>query len=664
MCGIAGIIDLQHQAPISELMLRSMADAIEHRGPDEAGYWIDEGLGLAARRLSIVGIADGHQPMFNEDRSVVVVFNGELFDHPEVRAQLQACGHTLHTRCDTEIIPHLWEEFGEGFLEHLQGQFALALYDIRQRVLILARDRFGICPLHWTQQGDDFYFGSEIKAILASGEVTPRADLRGIDHIMSMFAMPTRRTPFAGISAVAPGTYLKLRFGRRGERASISEHRYWDLDFPDQGQELHGRSGKQLVDGFRERFENAVRKRLRADVPVVGYLSGGVDSAAIVATASRVRGEPIPAFSIKIDSPFYDEEDAARLNARAIGCPHTVVTCSPHQLLEGYQKLVVAAENPVVDTSCASLYTLAGVVRQQGYKVVLTGEGADEALGGYPWFKINRLINLFDRGRFQPSYYTRELIGAISAPGITPAEAARTRAELGGSVAQADLYNLVSSNRRRFYHPDAFAELDGYSAFSELDLNYDRMAKWHPLNRSLYLGYKTMLAGMLLSHKSDRVTAANSIEARYPFLDEDLVAYCAALPPSWKLRGLTRDKFILREFASEMLPRSVVRRRKKMFRAPFGDTLLQQQSSVVNDLLSEESLLRTGYFEPRAVANALAGFRRGYRLPGRRLFEEMALISIFGTQLWHHVFLGGGLCELPTWSHSGTPEERVAALHL
>ncbi|MDA1017484.1 MAG: asparagine synthetase B, partial [Planctomycetota bacterium] len=228
MCGIAGIVDLRGVADTSPAVLHRMAEAIVHRGPDEEGFFRTAGIGFAARRLSIIDIADGQQPIQNEDRNVTVVYNGELFEHRDERDRLRARGHQFRTSCDTEIIVHLWEEYGERLFEHLQGQFAFALYDHRQRVLILARDRVGICPLHWTQQGDTLYFGSEVKSLLASGSFIPRADVRGLDHIFTFFGVPTRRTPFEGVSAVLPGHYLKIRFNSGGSPAKIEDHEYWD----------------------------------------------------------------------------------------------------------------------------------------------------------------------------------------------------------------------------------------------------------------------------------------------------------------------------------------------------------------------------------------------------------------------------------------------------
>ena len=312
MCGIAGVVDLRGNQPVPHPIVETMAQAILHRGPDEDGFLEQPGLALASRRLSIIGLADGRQPIANEDGSISVVFNGELFDYPEQRAKLEDRGHRFATHCDTELIPHLWEEYGEATFERLHGQFAIALWERHRRRLYLARDRFGICPLYWTRQttasGDWLLFASEIKALLASGLVSARPDPRGLDHAFTFFALPGPRTAFAGISALLPGHYLRIQLADNGPAAEpIVDRVYWQMDFPDHGQEERGRYPQRVVEEFENLLLAAVARRLRADVPVVSYLSGGVDSSIVVALATRLRGRSIPTFTIRIEEPGLDE---------------------------------------------------------------------------------------------------------------------------------------------------------------------------------------------------------------------------------------------------------------------------------------------------------------------------------------------------------------------
>ncbi|HLJ94683.1 MAG TPA: asparagine synthase (glutamine-hydrolyzing), partial [Gemmataceae bacterium] len=323
MCGIAGLVDLTGKRPLPEGALVAMAQVLVHRGPDEDGFLERPGLGLASRRLSIVGLADGRQPISNEDQSVTVIYNGELFEYPQLRADLESRGHRFRTHCDTEVIPHLWEDFGEEMFEHLRGQFALALWDQRSQRLILARDRFGICPLYWTRQrsssGEWLLFASEIKSLLASGLVEPRPDLRGINQVFTFFALPGPPTCFQGVQTLLPGHYLTIQLGQPGATSTVSDRIYWEIDFPDQGDEDPGPDRMKLVDEFEAVLLRAVERRLRADVPVVSYLSGGVDSSIVVALASHVRGTPIPTFTIQIKDAKLDETSEAGLVARHVG---------------------------------------------------------------------------------------------------------------------------------------------------------------------------------------------------------------------------------------------------------------------------------------------------------------------------------------------------------
>ena len=519
MCDIAGIIDLTGRRQPDPTVLQSMARSLWHRGPDDDGFLIRPGFGFANRRLSIVGLGDGRQPIFNEDGSVAVVFNGELFDYPERKAELQAKGHVFRTHTDTELIVHLYEEYGEGVFTELKGQFALALIDFSKRTIFLARDRVGICPLHWSQQGDWLYFGSEIKALLASGGVPAVCDPRGLDHIFTFFAMGGRRTMFEGVQSVLPGHYLKIAFRRDGKRTEVSEHRYWDFDFPDAGDEDDPADEAKLIDEFEAIFRRAVEIRLRADVPVVGYLSGGVDSAYVVATASRLRNRAIPSFTIQVPGKSFDETQQALATARHIGSRPTILTSDAKVISDTYAKLIASADCPVPDTSCAALWCLSQEVHHQGYKVALTGEGSDEAFGGYVWFKVRNLSYWMDRIVPGASDGFHRLIRRmLLSPHASLSELRRIDATVGGAHAQTALYHLVSHARDRYFSADLKSRIGDHAPYDDVPLDLERMRRWSRLNQSLYYGYKIHLAGLLLNHKGDRVAMANSVETRYPYL--------------------------------------------------------------------------------------------------------------------------------------------------
>jgi asparagine synthase (glutamine-hydrolysing) len=648
MCGIAGVVDLAGQRPIAPATVRSMADALVHRGPDGSGFLEQPGLALASRRLSIVGLDDGWQPLTNEDQGVFVVFNGELFDYPERRAELEARGHRFRTHCDTELIPHLWEEYHEGLFEHLHGQFAFALWDQRRQQVILARDRFGICPLYWARQDGWLLFASEIKALLATGLITPRPDPRGLDQVFTFFALPGPATCFAGIANLLPGHYLDVRLapgtGAKGRPATVREHTYWEIDFPDWGDEDPGRNPQRLLDEFEAVLSGAVAERLRADVPVVSYLSGGVDSSLVVALARHIRGKSIPTFTIQVQAPGLDETEAAQRIGRELDTEPVVTRCGQREILAAYPDLIDAAEAPVIDTSCATLLRQAQAVRAHGYKVALTGEGADEWLAGYPWYKVTPLLRLLDAfpGRWFSRMGRRHFLYWLSTPQFRWRQLQRMERAAGDFPIWLDVYALMSIAKSRLYSQQMNDVLADYVPLEDLQLNRDRLRRWHPLNRGLYLGARVMLPGLLLQAKGDRVAMHSSVETRYPFLDEDVFAFLARLHPRWKLHGF-REKYLLRRLAERWLPSDVAWRRKVIFRAPFPSLFDEPAPGFIDDLLSEDSLRKTGYFDPAAVHYWRRAALTPAAGPVQQQFIQMSLAGVVATQLWHHRFIDSSL---------------------
>jgi asparagine synthase (glutamine-hydrolysing) len=647
MCGIAGVMDLTGRRPAPDGVIERMSRALIHRGPDEEGFFRRPGIGMASRRLSIVGLADGQQPMTNETQGAFVVFNGELFDHIEQRAALAARGHRLVTHCDTEIIPHLWEDHQEDMFKRLRGQFAIALYDVQRHQLTLARDRFGISPLYWTRQGDWLLFASEIKGLLASGMVTARADLRGLDHVFTFAAMPGPVTCFEGVQLLPPGHYLQIT----PENATpIRQCAYWEMDFPNAGDENPERDPRKLVDEFEQLLLQAVDRRLRADVPVGAYLSGGLDSSMIVAMASKLKGPAINTYTVRVDDPALDELSAANLSARHIGTkPPIVQEFRTRDALDTYPELIHAAEAPVIDTSCAALLLLARRVQSCGQKVVLTGEGADEWLAGYPWYKIAKIFNMLDAvPGVRLSDMARRAYLRLNHVPQYPAEF-RQRVEdvVGGPNAWIDSYGLLGLAKLRFYSPTMHEALANARPWAELGMNLERAKKWSPINRSLWVGARVTLAGHLLQAKGDRVAMNASVEARYPFLDEDVFDFTAKLQPRWKLHGF-RDKHLLRLLAERWLPKEIYNRRKVIFRAPLDSFHIDPEPKFVTELLSEESLRRTGYFDVAAVHHWRKAYRELRAGSPPRLSIEMGLAAVVATQLWHHTFIDGSLADLPT----------------
>ncbi len=643
MCGIAGAFDLTGTREFPTDVLLAMTGAIAHRGPDDEHYHKEPGVALGARRLSIVDLAGGRQPIPNEDQTLWVAFNGELFEYPELRQELLARGHHLATRCDTEAWVHLYEDRGLEMFEKARGQFAVSLWDRPNRTLVLGRDRVGICPLYYTEADGWLLWGSEIKALLASGMVQAKADHKGIDHLFTFFCSGTTRTYFEGIHSLPPGHFLKVKDGR------VAKHQYWDLDFPDDGQERRLQDPTPLVDELEALMRQSVERRLRGDVPVVSYISGGLDSTVVLGMSSKQRGHAVPSFTVGLTKAGPDERGPAAEAAAVLGSKLTVVDMDRSGIVNAFPELIVAAEGPVLDTSCATLMKLAGAVHEQGYKVALTGEGADEALAGYVWFKSQKVRNWIgdNVGSWLPTA-GRKL--ALLAVGGGSERQPPLMAMRGVRPAQQDLYELLGQVRPVLFSRDLRAELRDSDPFADLDLTNDRITKWHPLNRSLYIGYKVMLAGLLMISKGDRIAMHNSIEARYPFLDDDVIQFCSQIGTEYKLNGMT-EKWLLRQVAARTLPAQIANRPKTMFRASLSGTFLgNHRPAWVDQLLSPESLRKTGYFDPEAVANQVWWQRSIPRVTARRFVYDLGLTSVVSTQLWHHLFLGGGLCELPQWT--------------
>lgn len=654
LCGVAGIIDLAGRRKAPPGAIARMAAAIIHRGPDEDGFLEAEGLTFASRRLSIIGVADGRQPISNESGSAQLIINGELFDYIEKRAELQAHGHVFRTSTDVEIVPHLWEQYGEGMFDHIRGQFGFALYDAPTRRVILARDRIGIVPLFWTVVrdggGEWLLFASEIKALLVSGMVKAEADHKGLNGIFTYFAMPGPRTCFAGIWSLPPGHWLDIRLGPDARGDKLQPRAYWKLDFPDKGQELDGPEDK-IVGRYEELLYESIKRRLRADVPVVSYLSGGVDSSQVVAMAVKALGRSLPTFTIGVQVKGLNEEREAEIVARHVGCEQIVVPFDANDVMTGYPELIRTAEMPVMDTSCAALLALAREVHRRGYKVALTGEGSDEFLAGYPWFKVFKIFDAFNKipGIKLAQHVRRAVTRMSGLPIYSWPELRRNEAAVGGYGPWNEVYGLMSISRLLFYSEGMKEQLGDYNSYEELGFDTARMAKWHPFNRGLALGIRVMLPGMLLLCKGDRVAMHSSVETRYPFLDDDLISYSCQLHPRWKLRRF-RDKYVVRKAAEKWLPRSIAQRKKVMFRAPMDSFHLDNPPAFVEHLLSEESLKKTGYFDPAAVKSWRERLPGMSRIGFSRTGVEMGLVAVVATQLWHQTFIDGSIADVPATS--------------
>lgn len=645
MCGIAGMINVRDaRAPEAET-LAAMIAQLGHRGPDGRGFYLGPQVGLAHARLSIIDLPGGNQPMCNEDGSVWVVFNGEIFNYLELRAQLEARGHVFHTRSDTEVLVHLYEEKGESFVDDLNGQFAIALWDRRQRRLTLARDRAGIRPLFYAQDRERLYFASEIKALFASAALPRRIDVRGLGEALTFWSPLVPRTVFEGVSLLPPGHVLTI------EKGTLRSRRYWDWDFPQVSAEKPRPSMEASSEALEALLVEAVGLQLRADVPVAVYLSGGLDSALIASLVKRVSGGPLRTFSLRFEDREFDEGAYQHDLVRALGSEHTEVVCERGAIARAFPRAVWHAEAPLLRSAPAPMMLLSRAVREHGYKVALTGEGADEVMAGYDLFKEAKVRRFWAR---EPRSPRRAALLARLYPYLAhspTASAAYARQFFGRDMAEAarpyfaHLPRWETTQRSwRFLSPDARAALDADAVLAGLvaQLPAD-IGRWPRLNQDQYIEAHTLMSGYLLSSQGDRMASANAVETRFPYLDHRVIALCNALPANYKLFGL-REKFLLKKIARRWLPAAVWRRPKQPYRAPDGASFFGRDGEYVMDLLSESRLRQAGYFDPQRTRFLLDKCRAGRAIG---FSDNMAFMGILSTMLLDEMFVRGVRLERP-----------------
>ena len=602
-----------------------MAGALRHRGPDGFGLLLDHGAGFVSTRLAIFDIPRGWQPLESGDDGAALVYNGEVYNHPELRAELGAGGDRFRTTTDTEVVLRLLEREGVAALHRLNGQFALAWWQPRARRLVLARDRFGVRPLHWSTLADGtLVFGSEAKALFASGEVDPVADLDGIDDVFTLWGPRPPRTAFRGVSQLGPGELLVWEAGK------VEQRTWWDAD-------SEQATGLDLAELLRD----SVRLRLRADVPVAAYLSGGLDSSVISALARQEVGDRLRTFSVAFADPRFDERAHQESVAKALGTEHHTLEVDPAAIGAALPDVVRHAETPLVRTAPVPLYLLAREVRRQGITVVVTGEGADELFWGYDLFKEVRLRQIHATDPERAETLLDELYpylggGARRGPAWRRflLETGDPGDALGSHLTRARATAAVKA----FYRPEVAAELDGERSLERLRARLpDGFADRGALERAAWLERTTLLSPYLLAAQGDRVAMAHGVEGRFPFLDHRVFALAAALPPERKLDGM-RDKAALRDVAAAVLPAAAAARPKQPYRAPEVAPFFDPGApDWVDELLSPAGLDEAGLFEAGRVAG-LAKRARAGRVVGVR--EAMALVGILSTGLWHRAFAG------------------------
>jgi asparagine synthase (glutamine-hydrolysing) len=646
MCGICGVLNLRESPPADPDLLRRMVGALAHRGPDDSGGYRDDWVALGQTRLSIIDLSGGSQPMANEDQSLWVVFNGEIYNYLELAEELRAAGHRFQTKSDTEVILHAYEEWGLECVERFNGQWAFALWNRPARRLVLARDRVGVRPLYYTQVGGRLLFASEMKAILQDPNVPRAFDLEGLAQIFTFWAPVAPRSVLAGIRQVRPGAVLTVEHGRLEERV-MWRPRFLDEDRP--FSYADDRRTADLAVELRDRLEQATRLRmLRADVPVGVYLSGGLDSSVIGALVRRFHGGPLRTFSVRFESRDFDEGQYQAEMVRRLGTDHTDVEVGYADIRRVFPEVIWYAETPVLRAAPAPLYSLSALVRRSGYKVVLTGEGSDEFLAGYDLFRENKVRRFWARDPASP-IRPRLLERLYPWLSRSPAQAqAMQRAFFGKGMDQigAPHFSHIprwdsAASLQRLFSADTRKALSTFDPTADLlrELPPD-VRRFEPLGKAQYLEILTLLSGYLLSSQGDRMLMGNSVEGRFPFLDHQVMEFADALPPEVKLRVLD-EKHVLKRAARDLVPESILKRPKQPYRAPDAQSFVQDAApDYVDEVLSPAAITDAGIFDPVAVPRLLEKCRRTRdRTPANA--DNMALLGVLSTQLVHHLLLRG-----------------------
>jgi asparagine synthase (glutamine-hydrolysing) len=637
MCGIAGILD--RSTTPDELTVRRMLGMIRHRGPDEFGIYLARDVALGNARLSIVDLAGGQQPIGNEDGTLWIVFNGEIFNHVELRQELEARGHQFSTHCDTEVILHLYEDYGPECLSRLNGQFAIAIYNEQNRSLFLARDRLGVRPIFYTQAANGLVFASEVKAVLAHPGVTAQLDPIALQQIFTYWSTLPPRSCFRNVQSLPPGHYLIAQ----NDRVEIAP--YWHLTFDNKSGRGNANASKaDYIEEFRELLVDATRIRLRADVPVGAYLSGGLDSSTIAAIIKHTGHGHLDTFSIAFSDPKFDESEHQKRMAAFLGTEHQVVYATHSDIGRVFPEVIWHTETPIMRTSPAPMFLLSRLVHDRKYKVVLTGEGADEFLAGYDIFKEAMVRRFWAR---QPDSTRRpkllqRLYSDISQLNATGQ--AYLKAFFGAGLEEttrSDYSHFIRwrNNRRacNFFSKELRASLDQQRNQTDSDLPLpDGFKSWGPLEQAQALEITIFLSHYLLSSQGDRPAMAHSVEGRFPFLDYRVVEFCTRLPSRLKLNGLT-EKYLLRQVAKEWLPAEILARVKRPYRAPIHKSFFNEaRLDYVRELLQPEAIRSAGFFNPEAVSQLVTKIEQNRPLGET---DDMALVGIISTQLVHQQFV-------------------------
>jgi asparagine synthase (glutamine-hydrolysing) len=637
MCGIAGVFSPNGLSDVDKDAIYPMTSILAHRGPDGQGIYTSDTTLLGQRRLSIIDLSGGKQPMSNEDGTIWVIFNGEIFNYVELMDSLKKKGHRFATRSDTEVIVHLYEEYGTDLFNYCNGQFAIALWDTKKKKILLARDRVGIRPLFYAKlPNKKIVFASEMKSLFCHPECIPQIDPVGLDQTFSLWANVPPTTMFKGVEELAPGCCMVIN-----SDGDASTRRFWSLTFPKRN-EFEFKPIGYYQEKLREILYDAVTLRLRADVPVAAYLSGGIDSSIISALVKKHHINNLITFSVAFKDEHYDEREYQQEMVRFLNTDHRTIEANYENIGGAFSDVVWYTERPMIRTAPAPLFLLSKLVRDNGIKVVLTGEGADEMLGGYDIFKENAIRRFWAR---QPDSQIRPLLFSKIYPDVKRTAAADQYWKHFFKNNIGDTENPFYSHVIRWNNTAQVKSLFSSSITSSFDAEKNiysplrtyldpDFAALHPLCSAQYLEIMIFLSGYLLSSQGDRMMMGNSVEGRFPFLDYRLIEFAATIPPEYKLMGLN-EKHILKQAYTDVVPPRIRNRTKKPYRAPINQCFMEDNFAA--SLLTEEKIKSYGYFNTDVVSRLTKKMKeRNGQLSER---ENMAVVAVTSTQLLHHHFI-------------------------
>jgi asparagine synthase (glutamine-hydrolysing) len=635
MCGIAGFVPT-NKIPNSRDALSAMLTRIHHRGPDEAAMYLSDYACIGSVRLSIIDLKSGQQPMCTQDGRYWITYNGEVFNFCELRELLEQKGHLFRTNCDTEVVLHMYQEFGSECLNYFNGQFALSIWDTVEHELFLARDRIGIRPLYYTQQNSGFVFSSEIKSIFEFPNVERRINEKGLDQVFTFWTTLSPNTIFQNIYEIPAGHYAIYKNG------NLHTQPYWNLNFS-----IKRNIGFiEAKEQFASLFKDSIALRMRADVPVAAYLSGGIDSTATTAFIKKMFPGALHTFSIRFEERDFDESVYQQEVAHCFKTMHHSDSFQNKDVVDLFSKVIWHTEVPVLRTAPFPMFKLSGLVKDNGIKVVITGEGADEILGGYNIFKealIRRFWAKFPESKIRPQLLKKLY---LYIPQIKEASSSALKMFFGYKLldTHSSIYSHLlrwnnTSRITKHFSEELKEQVREYNPINSYEQYLNgKLNGYSPLAKAQYIETNLFMSGYLLSSQGDRVAMGNSVEGRYPFLDHRLIEFCAGLPDDFKIKGLD-EKYLLKNVVKGVIPSSVLNRPKQAYRAPIAQALLTDETGFVDEYLSDLMLNRVGVFNSKSVGNLVLRLRNNSSMISE--IDNMALMGILSTQVLHELYING-----------------------